>query len=97
MTGGYEEIDLDSLTSLGFAYIMLAQPVYHVVAQLLVVQRAVLSDQEGTLRYEVPREEVTHAAAEVLESCGVYDLSIDEMDIGTIIERIFKGRGEVEA
>ena len=67
------------------------------VSKELLARGAVLSEEEGTLRYEVPREEVTHAAAAILEGCGVYDLSIDEMDIGTIIERIFKGRAEVES
>jgi len=63
------------------------------VAPKLIESGAVLCEEEGTLRYEVPREQVTQAAAEVLQSCGVYDLSIGEMDIGTIIERIFKGKG----
>ncbi|MHC4956451.1 MAG: ABC transporter ATP-binding protein [Planctomycetota bacterium] len=67
------------------------------VSEELLKRGAKLSEEDGTLRYEVPREQVTHAAAEVLEGCGVYDLSIDEMDIGTIIERIFKGREEMDA
>jgi len=55
---------------------------------------AELSD-DGTLRLRVPREDVANAAARVLESCSVHDLAIEEMDIGTVIERIFKERGDV--
>jgi ABC-2 type transport system ATP-binding protein len=50
-------------------------------------------DDDGCLRLRVPREGVANAAARVLEHCPVRDLTIEEMDIGTIIERIFKGRG----
>ena len=51
----------------------------------------------GTLRFEVPREEVAPrprrgSSTGVLRS---YDLAIEEMDIGTVIERIFQERGEV--
>jgi ABC-type uncharacterized transport system ATPase subunit len=45
----------------------------------------------------VPRGEVARASARILETYQVADLAIEEMDIGTIIERIFHERGEVEA
>jgi len=43
----------------------------------------------------VPRIEVARASAWILERYPVADLAIEEMDIGTIIERIFRERGEV--
>jgi len=43
----------------------------------------------------VPRAEVARASARILERYPVADLAIEEMDIGTIIERIFRERGEV--
>jgi ABC-2 type transport system ATP-binding protein len=45
----------------------------------------------------VPRGEVAHASARILEIYPVADLAIEEMDVGTIIERIFRERGEVGA
>jgi len=66
------------------------------VAPALLEAGAVLDEEHCTLRYEVPREDVTRAAAAVLQGCGVHDIAIDEMDIGTIIERIFKGKGHGE-
>jgi len=43
----------------------------------------------------VPRADVARASARILERYPVADLAIEEMDIGTIIERIFRERGEV--
>jgi ABC-type uncharacterized transport system ATPase subunit len=43
----------------------------------------------------VPRGDVARASARILERYPVLDLAIEEMDIGTIIERIFRERGEV--
>ena len=57
--------------------------------------RGFLDEEKGTLRYEVPRGEVAAAAARVLDECCILDLAIEEMDIGTVIERIFQERGEV--
>jgi ABC-2 type transport system ATP-binding protein len=57
--------------------------------------REFLDEEKGTLRYEVPRAEVAEAAARVLNQCCIHDLAIEEMDIGTVIERIFQERGEV--
>ncbi|HEX5136552.1 MAG TPA: ATP-binding cassette domain-containing protein [Planctomycetota bacterium] len=51
------------------------------------------SPEELCLR--VPRTEVARASAWILERYPVLDLAIEEMDIGTIIERIFRERGEV--
>ena len=61
----------------------------------LLAEGAELDETEGTLRWSVPRSDVAHAASRVLEHCCVRDLQIEEMDIGTVIERIFKERGEV--
>jgi len=46
---------------------------------------------EQVLRVRVPRAEVAHAAARLLESYPVADLAIEEMDIATIISRIQQG------
>jgi len=43
----------------------------------------------------VPRTGVARASARILELYPVLDLAIEEMDIGTIIERIFRERGDV--
>ena len=45
----------------------------------------------------VPRGDVARASARILERYPVLDLAIEEMDIGTIIERIFRERGQVGA
>ncbi len=48
----------------------------------------VLECDDLILRLRVPRTDVAHAAARVLETYPVADLAIEEMDIGTIIQRI---------
>jgi len=53
------------------------------------------SDEQICLR--VPRGDVARASARILEVYPVADLAIEEMDVGTIIERIFRERGEVGA
>jgi ABC-2 type transport system ATP-binding protein len=45
----------------------------------------------------VPRGDVARASARILEIYPVADLAIEEMDVGTIIERIFRERGQVGA
>ena len=57
----------------------------------------VVECSDTTLCLRVPRGQVAHASARILESYAVADLAIEEMDIGTIIERIFRERGEVGA
>jgi ABC-2 type transport system ATP-binding protein len=57
----------------------------------------VLQCDADQLCLRVPRADVARASAKVLESYAVADLAIEELDIGTIIERIFKERGEVRA
>jgi len=57
----------------------------------------VLQCDEDQLCLRVPRGDVARASAKVLETYAVADLAIEEMDIGTIIERIFRERGEVRA
>jgi ABC-2 type transport system ATP-binding protein len=49
---------------------------------------------EATLRIQVARGEVASAAATILERYAVADLSIDEEDVGTIIEQIIRARKE---
>jgi ABC-type uncharacterized transport system ATPase subunit len=49
---------------------------------------------EVTIRLRVPRGRVAEAAAELLRRYPVADLSIDEVEIGTIIERIQMAKGE---
>jgi ABC-2 type transport system ATP-binding protein len=50
---------------------------------------------EDQICLRVPRPDVARASARILERYPVLDLAIEEMDIGTIIERIFRERGEV--
>ena len=50
---------------------------------------------EGQICLRVERADVPKASARILELYPVADLAIEEMDIGTIIERIFRERGEV--
>lgn len=56
----------------------------------------VLEATPGVLRMAVLRDQVAAAAAAVLKAWPVQDLSIDEEDVGTIIERIFRERGRSE-
>ncbi len=49
---------------------------------------------ENQLCVRVPRDEVAHASAALLEGLPVLDLSIQEEDVGTIIEHIQQGREE---
>ncbi|MEM8885692.1 MAG: ATP-binding cassette domain-containing protein [Planctomycetota bacterium] len=67
------------------------------VSEAILEDGAILDEEAQTLRYEVPREQVAEAAARVLAECRIHDLAIEEMDIGTVIERIFQERGEVRA
>jgi len=53
-------------------------------------------EQDATvLKVKVPRGETAAAAARILELYAVADLAIEEPDIGTIIERILREKGEV--
>ncbi len=52
---------------------------------------------EDTLCLRVARDRVAEVSARLLTTYDVADLAIEEMDIGTIIERIFRERGEVQA
>jgi ABC-type uncharacterized transport system ATPase subunit len=54
----------------------------------------VLECDDLIVRVRVPRPEVAQVSARILEAFPVADLVIEEMDIGTIIERIFRERGE---
>ncbi|MCM2278816.1 MAG: ATP-binding cassette domain-containing protein [Oligoflexia bacterium] len=44
----------------------------------------------AAIRLKVRRERVAEAASEILRSLGVVDLEIEEEDVGTIIEEIFR-------
>ncbi len=50
----------------------------------------VVAYEGAMLRIRVPREQVAHAASYVLEHFPVADLAIEALDIGTIIEHIFR-------
>ena len=52
----------------------------------------VLECNELMVKVRVPRSEVAQAASRILETYPVADIAIEEMDIGTIIERIFRER-----
>ena len=43
---------------------------------------------EDMIRLRVPRQRVAEAAADILRAWPVMDLGIEEVDIGTVIERI---------
>ncbi len=45
------------------------------------------------LRIHVPREEAAHAAARIVDMTGAVDLTIEEVDIGTIVESMLRERG----
>ena len=55
----------------------------------------VVACEEGQICLRVDRADVPVASARILERYPVADLVIEEMDIGTIIERIFRERGAV--
>ena len=56
----------------------------------------VVSFDEGSVVLRVPRADTAAAAACMLDTYSVADLAIEEMDIGTIIERIMvRRRGDV--
>ena len=44
------------------------------------------------IRVRVPREQVSRSAQQLLSTFPVADLSIEEVDVGTIIEQIFTGQ-----
>ena len=52
----------------------------------------VLEADEWVLKVRVERARVAEASGYLLENYPVADLTIEEMDIGTIIERIFRER-----
>ncbi len=51
-----------------------------------------LAASDHEVRLEVPRERVTEAAGRMLETLPVADLSIEEEDIGSVIEAILQNR-----
>ena len=53
----------------------------------------VLHCDDLTVKLEVDRDRVADAAAGVLARLPVADVNIEELDVGSIIERIFRGRG----
>ncbi len=61
-------------------------------AEALAAFGDVLAAGEDEVQLCVPRERVAEASAYLLAELPVADLSIDEEDIGTIIERIFRER-----
>ena len=46
------------------------------------------------IRMEVPRQEVARAASVILSRYPVADLSIEDVEIGTVIENILHDRGD---
>jgi ABC-2 type transport system ATP-binding protein len=56
----------------------------------------IVNFDEGSVVLRVPRSDTAAAAACLLDTYAVADLAIEEMDIGTIIERIMVRRGEGE-
>jgi uncharacterized protein involved in exopolysaccharide biosynthesis len=66
-------------TSAGIVYIRTAPPVYHVVAQLLVVQRAVLSEQQ---RHVTGRAQFLSTQAEIISSPVVVEAALASLPAG---------------
>ena len=62
-----------------------------VVTEEIEAHGEVLECDDLALKLRVPRADVARAAACVLETYPVADLAIEEMDIGTIIQRIQTG------
>ena len=62
-----------------------------VVTEEIEALGKVLECDDLALKLRVPRADVARAAACVLETYPVADLAIEEMDIGTIIQRIQTG------
>jgi len=54
----------------------------------------VLESSAATVKLRIPRDRVAAAAGELLRRLPVADLLIEEVDIATIIERIFTERGK---
>lgn len=54
----------------------------------------VLECSDWVVKVRVPRADVAEAASRLLRDYAVADLAIEEMDIGTIIERIFRERSQ---
>jgi ABC-2 type transport system ATP-binding protein len=52
----------------------------------------VVEASPATIRLRVPRDRVASAAGELLRRLAVADLTIEEVDVATIVERIFSAR-----
>jgi ABC-2 type transport system ATP-binding protein len=75
------------------AHLQAPQPNYRSPApEELAALGQVLPSADGELRLEVPRGRVAEVAARLLASYPVADLSIEEEDIGSIIESIIADR-----
>ncbi len=61
------------------------------------LQGEVLEAGRDQVRVKVDREDVTRCAQQLLSEWPVVDLNIEEVDIGTVIERIFNEKGKVPA
>ena len=62
----------------------------------LAAMGEVVECSAGTLCLRVPRAAAAAASARLLDAFDVVDFSIEEVDIETIIERIFRERGAVD-
>jgi ABC-2 type transport system ATP-binding protein len=69
-------------------------PVPELSAALLALGE-VQEQSAAQIQLEVPRADVPAASAKLLQELPVGDLAIDELDIGTVIERILSQRAEV--
>jgi viologen exporter family transport system ATP-binding protein len=75
------------------AHLRQGEPIAATNGQLAALGE-VLEASEHLVRLSVPRAHVARAAAEILQRFPVADLTIEEPEIGTIIERIMRARGE---
>ncbi|MEZ6186729.1 MAG: ATP-binding cassette domain-containing protein [Planctomycetota bacterium] len=78
------------------AHLRAGQPVPTLSPELLALGEVQKQDAEQ-LQLEVPRADVPAASAKLLQELPVADLAIDELDIGTVIERILDQRAEIAA
>ena len=72
------------------------KPVPELSAELRALGEVLQRDAE-LVKVEVPRADVPAASAKLLQELPAADLVIDELDIGTVIERILSQRAEVPA
>lgn len=57
----------------------------------------VLEQSGGLLRIQAPRDEIPNLAGRLVTELDVHDLSVEEVDIASVIESLLHARGEINA